>query len=280
MLLLATEAGELVKLNTETKEHQLLFKSNVKDAFMGIAIHGEHLFLATLERVYKLSLASWQPVGMTETYRPSPDFHQMQIYDERLYTTITKRNQIWVYDLDLNLVEIHHITPPFPGKKVVYKKNYNHINNIVKRDGKFYINLNWFTSTPYASSGVAVLNEQFKLLEKFEFSWESHDFQFVDDDMVALCACSSKRKKIMHPNKAGLWVNNELVFEHNPDTVFCKGLTYNDRYYYLCGGKKKTRVLRRTANGVIYIVDRQTYKLVETIDTNHIKAIKGCLWID
>ena len=277
MLLLATEAGELVQFEPATQHHEVLFKSSVKDAFMGIAMHGDYLFLASLDKVYKLDRQSWQPVAETESYRPSPDFHQMQVYDDKLYTTITKRNQIWVYDLNLKLLEIHDIPSPFPDRKVIYKKNYNHINNIIKRNRKFYINKNWFTATPYAGSGVAVADEDFTLLEEFEFGWESHDFQFIGDDMVAIVASSSKRKKIMHPYKAGLMVNKELVFEHDADYAFCKGLAYDDRYLYICGGRKKTRLLRRSANAVIYILNRQDYSLVETFESGAINAIKGCL---
>ncbi len=280
MLLLATEAGELVRFDPATQQHEVLFKSSVKDAFMGIAGHAGFLFLASLNKLYKLDCQSWQPVVETSAYSPSPDFHQMQVYDNRLYTTITKRNQIWVYDMHLNLLTTHAIVPPFPDKKVAYKKNYNHINNIIRHAGKFYVNLNWFTSTPYAGSGVAVLDEQFQLLEKFAFGWESHDFQFIGNNRVALVASSSKRKKIMHPYKAGLMVDNELVFTHDPDYAFCKGLAYDDRYIYLCGGRKKSRLLRRSANGVIYILDRHDYHLIEMFESSQINAIKGCLLLD
>lgn len=280
MLLLATEAGELIKFDPDNGMHELLFKSHANDAFMGIAEHEDALFLASLDKIYKLNMQTWHVDEETISYSPSPDFHQMQIYDNKLYATITKRNQIWVYNLSLNLLDSFNIASPFPDKQVEYKKNYNHINNIIKRDNKFYVNLNWFTSTPYAGSGVAVLDEHFKPVERYEFGWETHDFQFIDDDMVALCASSSKRKKIMHPYKAGLIVNNELVFEHDPDYAFCKGLAYDENYLYLCGGRKKTRLLRRFAGGVIYKLNRKDYRLAAIIEPAGIKAIKGCLKID
>ena len=277
MLLLATEAGELVGYDPQADTARVLFKAGLKDAFMGIALEGNYLYLASLERIYKLDSKTWQPIAETASYRPSPDFHQMQFYDGLLYTTVTKRNEIWVYDVNLNREASYVIPPPYPDKPVAYKKNYNHINNIVRHAGKYYVNHNWLSATPYAASGVGVFDEQFNLLDKFEFGWETHDFQFVGSDKVALCASSSKRKKIRHPYRAGLMINGELVYEHDPDESFCKGLAYDEEYFYLCGGEKKTRLLRRFANGIIYVVRRSDFTLAQKLKPAGVKAIKGCL---
>ena len=45
----------------------------------------------------------------------------------------------------MEIVRVHDIQPPMPEKKVRYQKNYNHINNIIRHEGKFYVNLNWLT---------------------------------------------------------------------------------------------------------------------------------------
>ena len=280
MLLLATESGQLINYNDTSGNSELLFSSTAKKAVMGIAESKGFIYLASLDKIYKIDKKTWLQVSVTTSYKPSPDFHQMEIYGEKLYTTITKQNQIWVFDLNLKLLNIYDIEAPYPGKKVAYKKNYNHINSIVKRANKFYVNLNWLTSTPYAASGVAVLDEEFKLINKFEFGWEAHDFQFMGDKMIAICASSNKKKKIIHPYRAGLMVNNELVFEHDPDMDFCKGLTFNDDYIYLCGGKKETRRFRRNTNAVIYKLDRHDYSLIERLEFENIRAIKGCLLTD
>lgn len=275
-LLLATEQGQVVKFNTEDESHECLFYSSDDEALMGIELYEGHLYVASLSRLYKLN-SNYEIVKQTELYSPSPDFHQMQFYDGLLYTTITKRNQIWVYDTDLNIVAVHNIEPPKPKKKVKYKKNYNHINNIVKHEGKFYVNLNWMTSTQYAESGVLVTDENFSPLDKFEFAWESHDFQFIDGKKVAICSSSDKRKKLAHPYRSGLMVEGELVWEHSADESFCKGLCYDDEYIYMCGGLKSTRKKRKDSRAVIYIISRKDYSLVKKILHNEVKAVKGAI---
>ena len=274
-LLLTTEGGQVVKLNTITKDFEVVYQCPDDEALMGIALHKNCLYIASLSRIYKIQFSGFRLIHQTELYNPSPDFHQMQFYDNKLYTTITKFNQIWVYDEDLNLIESHDITPPLPGKKVKYKKNYNHLNNIVKCDNNFYVNLNWLTAIQYANSGVAVMDENFNEINKFEFGWETHDFQFMNGKKIAICGSSSKRKKIHHIYKAGLMVEGELVFEHDPDESFCKGLCYNHEFIYLCGGRKMTRSKRKFSNSVIHILNKKDYSLVEKLEIEEIKAIKG-----
>jgi len=193
-LLLATEGGQVVAFDTDLKTHTVVFQCSDDEAMMGLEIYNHHVFVASLSRIYKLKLYDYSLVKKTEWYQPSPDFHQHQFYDGYLYTTITKRNQIWIYDEDLRLVKIHDIEPPFPWRKVQYKENYNHINNIVKHNEKFYVNLNWLTHVQYSTSGVAVYDQEFNFLEKFPYGWETHDFQFINGKRMAICATSSTGK--------------------------------------------------------------------------------------
>lgn len=276
-LLLATEGGQIVELDTETKAHEVVFFSSDDEAMMGIAVHKNHLYAASLSRIYKIRMSDFTVATQTKLYRPSPDFHQHQFYDGLLYTTITKRNQIWAYDEDLNRVRVHDVQAPHPDKRVKYKKNYNHINNIVKHEGRFYVNLNWLTSLQYASSGVAVFDEEFNELDRFEYGWETHDFQFVDGKKIAICATSSTRKKIHHPARSGIMLEGELVLEHDSGHAFCKGLTYDDRHFYMCGGLKMTRAKRKESNGVICVVNKDTFELEESFESSDIKAIKGAI---
>ena len=274
-LLLTTEGGQVVKLNTITKDFEVVYQCPDDEALMGIELFKDYLHIASLSQIYIIQFSDYQLVHQTELYNPSPDFHQMQFYDNKLYTTITKFNQIWVYDEDLNLVGSHDITPPIPAKKVKYKKNYSHLNNIVKYDNKFYVNLNWLIAVQYGNSDVVVMDENFKEVYKFEFGWETYDFQFMDGKKIAICGSSSKRKKIHHIYKAGLMVNKKLVFEHDPDESFCKGLCYNNEFIYLCCRKKMTRSKRKFSNSVIHILNKSNYSLVEKLEIEEIKAIKG-----
>jgi len=70
-------------------------------------------------------------------------------------------------------------------------------------------------------------------------------------------------------------VDGELVFEHDPDESFCKGLCYDDDFIYLCGGRKMTRSKRKFSNSVIHILNKSDYSLVEKLKIEEIKAIKG-----
>jgi hypothetical protein len=277
LLFLATVNGEVVRFNTDTLDHQVLFQSNDDEPLMGLCQQGDALFAASLSRVYRLRMKDFSLAKKTRRYTPSPDFHQMNFYDGSLYTTATKRNQIWIYNRDLQRTQKVEITPPNPDRKVKYKKNYNHINNIVKQRGAFYINLNWFTDEQYGDSGVLKTDAHFKEMEKFKFAWESHDFQFADEKMVAICSTSSKDKAILHPNTSGLMVEGQLVWKHPPEESFCKALCYNNEHIFFCGGLKAIREKRKNTPGVIYVIDRRTFKLVKKLTSNQLKGIRGAM---
>ncbi len=276
-LLLATEGGQVVAFDPATDAHECVFMSSDDEAMMGIEPIGEHLFVASLSRIYKLRIDDFSLVAKTELYDPTPDFHQMSAVDGQLYTTATKLNQIWIFDENLNCTRVHDIPPPNPKRRAKYKKNYNHLNNIVRREDRFYIDLNWLTRTQYAESGVLVTDLDLNEIERFEFGWESHDFQFIDGKMVAICATSDKGKRVKHPWRSGLMVDRELVFEHNADEAFCKGLCYDDRYVYLCGGRKMPRSQRKNSSSIIYILNRSDHSLARTFESTEIKAIKGAI---
>jgi hypothetical protein len=160
---------------------------------------------------------------------------------------------------------------------VKYKKNYNHLNHIVREGNRFYISLNWLTTTQYANSGVLVTDAELEEIERFEFGWEIHDFQFIDGKKVAICATSSKGKRVKHVYRSGLMVDGELVFEHDAEEAFCKGLCHDDDFIYLCGGRKMERKLRRHSSSIIYQLRRSDYRLVDTLESSEIKAIKGAI---
>ena len=202
-LLLATEGGQVVAFDTATREHRCVYQSSDNEAMMGIEAVGPHLYVASLSRVYQLRLDDFSKVAQTRLYDPTPDFHQMSFVDGFLYLTATKDNQIWLFEPDLRLARIHQVTPPDPRRKVEYKKNYNHLNHIVREGDRFFVSLNWLTTTQYANSGVLVTDADLEEIERFEFGWEIHDFQFLDGKKIAICATSSKGKRVKHPYRRG-----------------------------------------------------------------------------
>ncbi len=276
-LLFATEGGQVVAFDTETREHHCVFHSSDDEAMMGIQIAGPHLYVASLSRLYQLRLEGFTKLAQTRLYEPTPDFHQMTYSDGLLYITATKLNQVWLFDESLRLVRAHHIAPPDPRRPVEYKRNYNHLNNIIREGDRYYISLNWLTNTQYANSGVLVTDLDLEEIERFEFGWELHDFQYLDGKGIGICATSSKGKRVKHPYRSGLMVDGELVFEHDAEEAFCKGLCYDEQHIYLCGGRKMERRLRKHSSSIVYVLRRDDYALVETIASSEIKAIKGAL---
>lgn len=277
LLLLATEGGQVVAFDTATREHRCVFHSSDNEAMMGIEAVASHLYVASLSRVYQLRLEDFSEVTRTRLYDPTPDFHQMSFANGFLHLTATKDNQIWLFEPGLRLARIHQVTPPAPSRRAVYKKNYNHLNHIVRADDRFYISLNWLTATQYANSGVLVTDDDLGEIERFEFGWEIHDFQFLDGKKIAICATSSKGKRVKHPYRSGLMVDGELVFEHDAEEAFCKGIAHDENHIFLCGGRKMERRHRKNSSSILYVLRRNDYSLVETIESTDIKAIKGAI---
>lgn len=267
----------MVAFDTATRQHRCVFHSSDDEAMMGIEAVGPRLYVASLSRLYQLDLSDFSKIAQTRLYDPTPDFHQMSYCEGFLHVTATKVNQIWVFDETLSLARIHQIAPPDPRRKVEYKKNYNHLNHIVREGDRLYISLNWLTTTQYARSGVLVTDLDLEEIERFEYGWEIHDFQFLDGKRVAICCTSSKGKRVRHPYRSGLMVEGELVFEHDAEEAFCKGLCYDDEHIYVCGGRKRERRYRKQSSSIIYILRRSDYALVDTYESSEIKAIKGAI---
>jgi hypothetical protein len=228
------------------KLHPVLAKTG--EAMMGLAWHGNKLLAGAKSRIY--TVQNRKEIGCTQ-YVGRPDFHQCFIYENRLYITCTAINQVWELNLQLGLERRHKITPPIAKRGVKYKANYNHLNNIVLHEGKFYVCLNWLTSWQYGPSGVAVLDPDWEEVERFEYGWELHAFQFWKGKKYALCGSSDRIKKVNHPHQAGLMVDGKLVFEHETD-VFCKDMLITEERIYIVGGGVEKRGDRRKGNGVLY----------------------------
>ena len=164
--------------------------------------------------------------------------------------------------MDFGNLEVYRVKPPMENAPVKRKSNYNHLNNIFFHKNKFWVDLNWLSKVQYSNSGVAVLDKDMNELERFEYGWETHAFCWLDDKKFALCAVAGNNRKIRHPKRAGLLVDNELVFEHDID-VFCKYFIRHDDYYYLVGGTVVERDARQVKDGTIFVLDKN-FSLVNT----------------
>lgn len=272
-LLLATEDGKLQIYDVDKDESRVIFTNDTGEGNMGTYITDEHVYVACNSKVYKLDRKDWSVVKQTKRYA-GHSFHQINVYGDIIYLTVTQYNQIWLLNLDLKIVKKITVKPPL-NKPIQYKHNYNHINNIVKEGDKFYVDLNWLSHIQYGMSGVCVYDLDFNEIERFEYGWESHEFQFIENDMICVCGSSGQDKKINHPKMGGIMINNEMVFKHDPDEAFCKGLAWDDKYFYLCGGEKRLSGDRKNGGGIIYIIDKNNYSLVKKIMNPNIKNIKS-----
>jgi hypothetical protein len=242
------------------------------DYLMGITEHKGVVYLSSRSQILSFQRRRLSGMKKSEVFKPPCDFHHAEVIDSKLYVTVTRFNEIWVFDLELNLLEKHIIAPPKKGK--AKKPNYNHINKIIKHEDKFYVNLNWFEKQ-FGPSGVAVLDSDMNELERYKMGWQTHGFRFIDDKRYVLCA-STPGKKLDHPHSAGLMVENELVFEHDPDEYFCKDFEVTEKNIYIVGGSASKRDDRKFADGVLFVLDRN-FKLLKKHTFESTGGFKGCL---
>jgi len=269
--IIASEGGNLYSFNEESGNIQLIFHTD--EYLMGIAQQDNIFYVSGSQRLYKIDNGS---VYCTKHFTPFVNFHHINIYENKIYVTATLVNQIWVFDLDLNIIEKIRISPPDPRRKVKAGKNYNHINGIFLHKDKFYACLNWLDKQ-WGYSGVAEFDSKFKELKRYKYGWQSHALQIINENLVTLCA-TTPGKVISHPGRSGLFVDGQLVFEHSTD-VLCKDFAYNNKNYILAGGQAANRSQRKTATGHIYILDKN-FKLVKELIFPSTGGFKGALTLN
>lgn len=260
MILIGSANGNVYTYDTIT--HQLKpYSRPDKTGVMGLAKYEEHLFVASRGMITRYT--DGYPSVCNGSYTNCPQFHQLLVYQRKVYITCTAINEIWIFDTDLNLLNKKLIKPPLHTKPVSLKTNYNHLNSICHYKGSFYVGLNWFTAKQYGRSGVCVLDHGMRELYRFEHGWETHGFTFVDNKQYVLCATSNAaNKSVNHPLRAGLMVDGKLVFEHSTD-IFCKAFVVAADRIYLFGGGIAARQQRSNVDGTIYELDRD-FNLLDT----------------
>lgn len=259
-----------------------VFSVSLAETMMGLCRVGNVLYAGAKTKIFKFIILNNGTIKIAKRFTAPgnfPAFHQISYNnkDGFLYVTCTQINQIWRLTKDLKLKRKFTINPPTIGDTVVYKKNYNHLNNVFFDGDKAYVCLNWLTTTQFGYSGVAVIDSTtMKELDRFEYGWESHNFCMIEGKKYSLCGSSKAIKEVHHPHKAGLMVDGELVFEHDADTYFCKDFSVDDFFIYLVGGEVKTRNKRKIANGKLYILDRK-FNLVFENEFDNTGGFCGCL---
>jgi hypothetical protein len=280
-LFLTCESGGLIQFDTETCRHQVLLKSQSRDYLFGIACRGNILYFTgcTFLAMARTGPHGFELMKMVTPYKPlrgmhnrlmryvwpklgahsrvipygKPDLHQMNIYGSTIYVTATSWNEIWLLDLDLNLKQRIIIQP--------YIRDYHHINNVFCDGEHFYVCLNRYTR-PGGSGGYAKFDQGWNEVERKALGWESHGLAVIDGEIVHLC-CSTEGvgKEIRHPRRAGLMIDETLVFEYDPGKYYCKDFSMDDEHICVVGGENTTREKRKEAAGVVFILNRN-YELL------------------
>ena len=274
-LLLTTEDSKLQLWDGKDGIKKLFHQPEIGGA-MGLIVDKDLIFVNTPSFIYSLDKNNYKIVNKSKVQ--NAQYHHMNMYGGYIYVSATNLNEIHIYKKKLQLEKKILIKPPQSKQPVRYKHNYNHINTIIKKNDRFFVNLNWLNKQ-YGYSGVAVFDEKWNEIKRYQLGWESHDLQFYEAKKIVIVATSNPDKPINHPKQSGIMIDNKLIFEHDYNESFCKALTWDSNYFYLCGGSKAQRENRRFSKGIIYIVDRKTFELVEKIDNLTIGNIKGCrIW--
>jgi len=294
-LFLTCESGKLIQFDTETCRHHTLFQGQSPDYLFGIACRDSMVYFAgcTFLAMANIRSQGFEFVKMVTPFKPlrgmhnrvmryvwtelgahsrvipygKPDLHQMNIYDSTVYVTATSWNEIWLLDLDLNLKQRIQIQP--------HIRNYHHLNNVVCDGQHFYVCLNRYERSG-GSGGYAKFDLGWNEVERRALGWESHALSVIDGEIVHLC-CSTEGagKEIRHPRRAGLMIDDTLVFEYDPSQYYCKDFSMDDERIYVVGGENTTRERRKEAAGVVFILNRN-YELLRKCVMPGIGGLNGC----
>lgn len=205
----------------------------------------------------------------------NPAFHHIKCIDDYIIAPATAVNKLVIFDLGLKVQAIIDINPPDLEKPTARLINYNHLNCVHYYKGFYYIDLNWYTKKRFSSSGVAVLDENFNEVDRFEYGWQTHGFCFIDDKKYVLCGFNKRNPNVYHPHMGGLMVDGEIVYEIGGDW-FCKNFSVDDDYIYIVGGNCAIRDERNNIDGLLIILDRE-FNQIDKVILKDFGECRGCL---
>jgi hypothetical protein len=293
-LYLTSQSGKLMRLNTKSGDYDVLYQDPQSKYLFGLVLNPKKLYFSgqTVLGMGAISSTGFQVEKVVEFYGPQwdkikrrvrkfwlrlgaysravhysmPDFHQMNVHNSSLYVSATGLNEVWQLDQELNLIRRIVIQP--------HIQDYHHLNNVFFDGDAFYVCLNRY-GQQYGNGGYAKFDRNWNELERRMVGWESHGLMLFQGQIINLCSSSGSIKNVNHPHHAGLMVNGDLVFEHDPNKYFCKDISMDDERIYIVGGENKKREERGAAAGVIFILNRK-YELLEERVIPGIGGLCGC----
>lgn len=292
-LFLTCEGGRLFRLDVTTGVSTLLYQHPSGQELMGLAFLDDKIYFAGLTIIAKGTLQGdrlfvekevecfskpkglakllrkfWQRVGAESRAVEcvSQDFHQMNTVGRKLFVTATGRNEVWEFKEDLTNTRRIALQP--------HRYDFHHLNNVFWDGQSFYVCLNRY-GKPFGYAGYARFTEDWEEIERRTIGWESHALIVIQGQIWNLVASSGNLKRVWHPHRSGLMVNGNLVFEHDPDQVFCKDFSADAERIYIVGGQICAREERKHSDGVVFVLDRD-YRLQKEIRIPGVGGIRGC----
>lgn len=138
-MFIGSRAGRLHRYNPADDSLSLVFRDGDKaENIMGLERRGRFLFVAGQTQIFKLEMGKVLTINKVfKTKLVRPQFHQMIIVNDYLYIAATLINQIWKFDLNLNLCERFKIEPPDRSSPVLSQKNGKILRKDISQQG-FY----------------------------------------------------------------------------------------------------------------------------------------------
>lgn len=196
-----------------------------------------------------------------------PDLHLMNQYGSTLYVAATSWNEIWLLDLDLQLKRRIPLQPKI--------RDFYHLNNVFCDGTHFYVCLNRYAGCA-GLGGYAKFDLDWNEVERRALGWESHALTVIEGKIMQLSSFSWRSEgNARISRKAGLMVEDEFVFEYDCNEYFCKDFSMDEDRIYIVGGKLAQREQRRTAEGVVFILNRR-YELLEKHVISGLGGFNGC----
>lgn len=295
-LYLACAGGRLFRFHIESGESTLIYQHPTAQAMMGLAFSKGQLyfggqtflgkgkvcngrvrvlkltefFSVPWEKAYQVMRRFWMKrVGSASRAMPyvNPQFHQMNMYHDKLYVTVTGRNEIWELSQDLELLRCIIVQP--------HIEDYNHLNNVFY-DGQYYYVCLARYEKELGPGGFAKFDKDWVEVERQSLGWESHGFCILGGKRFHLFSSSGAIKgPLFHPHRAGLMVDETIVFEYDPDKYFCKDFSMDENHIYLVGGEVKPRDERKESNGIVFVLNHDFEFLKKSTILNG-GGIGGC----
>ena len=300
-LYLACAGGRLFRLDIATGKAQLIYQHPDYQPLMGLVIKKDQLYFggqtflgkgvlrnAKIEdlkikefypshwkKPHQLMKNFWSKIVRVDSCAMkyvNPQFHQMNFYDDKIYVTVTGRNEVWELNEELELLRCIVIQP--------HIADYNHVNNVFFDGEFFYVGLARY-GRKLGSGGFAKLDKDWVEIERQSLGWESHGFCLIGEKRFHLCSSSGSligvthEGPLFHPHRAGLMVDDEIVFEYDPAKFFCKDFSIDENYIYVVGGGVKPRDERMGTPGTVFVLNHD-FELLKTHTLQKSGGIGGC----